>query len=287
MKTRDLQGFSLVELMAVIAVIGVIIALVMPSLRNMRESAGETQCASNLRQLGQATLSYLAAYKDHLPQVAAFSPMSGEQEIIGSLFGGKRGTLPMFGINEYGADKRPLNKFLSLSSVVDTDASDGIQEEMPVFQCPLDRGQPAQPPFVPHVDEMYEFVGTSYTLNDHTLNNEACWTLVPRRTPWCHSQQTAPPPRPGGRMPRVDDATKTWMLADLPIYNYQEGGDRRQHWHFNRVQCNLCFVDGHVASGIEIPEGIVHTTKSYTFLPTPNWLDQAVIDANCNCGSNP
>lgn len=178
----------------------------------------------------------------------------------------------MFGIDQVGSDQRPLNKFLGSGVFqVDTDPADGYDEDVPPFHCPLDRGQPAQPPFLPQVDTMYDFVGNSYTLNDHTLDSEDCTTLVPKRTG--ADPSSGIPGRPGGKMPAIADPSKTWMLADIPIYNYQEGGDRGQKWHYHSVRCNLCFVDGHIGQGIEIPEGIVNTTKTYTFLPDPRWVE--------------
>jgi prepilin-type N-terminal cleavage/methylation domain-containing protein len=293
-RSRIRRGFSLVELMVVIAVVGVLIGLLIPALRNVRESAGETECASNLRQLGAATINYLAVWKDHLPQATGVNPFTGQTEVIGALFGGKRGELQMFGIDTTGADKRPLNKFLGPGTYhVDGDPNDGVNtEDVPYFQCPLDRGQPAQPPFLPAVETMYDFVGSSYTLNDHALDSEDCWTLVPKRTPACDPDPGNPDDqRPGGRMPSVADASKTWMLGDQPIYNYQQGGDRGQHWHFKKVQCNLCFVDGHIGQGIEIPEstfgptGVINenTTKRYTFLPDPRWLDPDPTQTRCHC----
>jgi prepilin-type N-terminal cleavage/methylation domain-containing protein/prepilin-type processing-associated H-X9-DG protein len=283
MHDRLCRGFTLVETLIVVAIIGIIMAMIFPAVGHLKESAGETTCASNLRQLGAATLAYLATWDDALPQVAAFNPMAGEDRIIGSLFGGKRGQLPMFGIDQVGADQRPLNKFLGSGTyLVDTNPADGIDEDVPIFECPLDRGQPAQPPFLPQVDSMYDFVGTSYTLNDHALESDDCWTLIPAFTPSCPLADGAAR-RPGGKMTRVDDPTRTWLLGDLPIYNYQQGGDRKQHWHFNKVRCNLCFVDGHVGAGIDIPEGIFNTTKQYTFLPSPHWLDPDAVAQYCHC----
>ena len=278
------RGFTLVEMMVVIGIIGIIMAMIFPAVSHVKESAGESRCASNLRQLSAATIAYMATWDNALPQVAAFNPFAGEDRIIGSLFGGKRGQLPMFGVDQIGADQRPLNKFLSGSSVIDTNPADGIDEDVPVFECPLDRGQPAQPPFLPEVSSMYDFVGTSYTLNDHALTSENCWTLVPTKSPPCDPNAAVMnDQRPGGKMPRVDDPTKTWMLGDLPIYNYQEGGDRKQRWHFNSVRCNLCFVDGHIGTGIDIAEGVQNTTKYYSFLPSPTWLDPVEVARNCNC----
>ena len=82
-------------------------------------------------------------------------------------------------------------------------------------------------------------------------------------------------------MPRIENPSKTWMLGDLPIYNFQKGGDRGQRWHMGEPRCNLCFVDGHVGSGISNPQGIVNTTKHYTSLPSPTWLD--TVETACNC----
>jgi prepilin-type processing-associated H-X9-DG protein len=268
----------MVELMVVIGVLGILLGLLLPALAGVREHSGETACASNLRQLAAATHAYLAAWDHHLPQVSA-EVAPGVEAIVGALFGGKRGTLDMFGIADLGADRRPLNRYLG---------------HVGVFRCPLDRGQPGDGQFVPRAASSYDLIGTSYTLNDHALDGEHCWTLVPRRSPPCGATGRA-----GGRMPRVHEPARTWMLGDLPIYNYQADtftgrvGDRRQRWHFNRVQVNLAFVDGHVGAGIEVPESSLspegrieqNTTRFYTFLPRADWLEPDALGAGCSvCG---
>ena len=52
-------GFTLVELLAVISIIGVLVGLLLPAIQRARESARSTQCKSNLRQIGIAMTRYL------------------------------------------------------------------------------------------------------------------------------------------------------------------------------------------------------------------------------------
>ena len=61
-RTRLLCAFTLIELLTVIAVIGVLAAILIPVVGSVRESARAAQCASNLRQITTATL--LLAYED-------------------------------------------------------------------------------------------------------------------------------------------------------------------------------------------------------------------------------
>ena len=52
------RGFTLVELLVVMAVLGTLAALLLPAVQGAREAARRTQCANNLKQVAQAFQTY-------------------------------------------------------------------------------------------------------------------------------------------------------------------------------------------------------------------------------------
>jgi prepilin-type N-terminal cleavage/methylation domain-containing protein/prepilin-type processing-associated H-X9-DG protein len=56
-------GFTLVELLLVIAIIGTLVALLMPAIQAARESARRATCMNNLKQIGVAISNYEATHK--------------------------------------------------------------------------------------------------------------------------------------------------------------------------------------------------------------------------------
>jgi prepilin-type N-terminal cleavage/methylation domain-containing protein len=63
MKRMTKHGFTLVELLAVIAIIGVLVGLLLPAVQVARETARMSACANKLRQMGHGVLLFESAQK--------------------------------------------------------------------------------------------------------------------------------------------------------------------------------------------------------------------------------
>ena len=57
------RGFTLVELLVVITIIGILMSLLLPAVQSARESARKVQCSNNIRNLGLALNSYHTSFK--------------------------------------------------------------------------------------------------------------------------------------------------------------------------------------------------------------------------------
>jgi prepilin-type N-terminal cleavage/methylation domain-containing protein/prepilin-type processing-associated H-X9-DG protein len=56
------QGFTLMELLVVIVIVGILMALLLPSVQAIREAARKTYCSNSMRQIGLAIHNFESAY---------------------------------------------------------------------------------------------------------------------------------------------------------------------------------------------------------------------------------
>ncbi len=78
------RAFTLIDVLVSIAVIGVLIAILLPSISRVRESAQRVVCGSNLRQIGLAVHMYAESSHDFLPDSVFLDDRFGRGDGEGS-----------------------------------------------------------------------------------------------------------------------------------------------------------------------------------------------------------
>ena len=88
MKARKRLGFTLVEMLVVLSIIGLLLALLLPAVQATRESSRCAQCANNLRQFGVGVQNYVQTWGKS-PDVGTVLATSGSGSNFSSYIEGQ------------------------------------------------------------------------------------------------------------------------------------------------------------------------------------------------------
>ena len=235
------RGFTLIEMLVVIAVIAVLAGFLLPALLGARERGYQMYCANNLRQLGVAMRKYTILYDGYFPDI-----MEG----------------PFYGYREY-----PMEYMSRMMGLIREPFSAGAQAPKVVL-CPSCRATPDD-----DLDAVCRHYAYSAHLDSypHTVYWQDYLTRVAKDsykhgvTPWKHLD----PGRPHSWWASFQPYRIEWVTHPSSVAAFMDSNDvdeghpanRRilYNWYFNattnyyhmiptrhRQGGNIVFVDGHV-----------------------------------------
>ena len=131
----------------VIAIIGVLVALLLPAIQSAREAARRTQCLNNLKQLGVALHNYVSAEK-HFPPGSVAKTYAGEPNHPQTFYRwSSLAHLLPYMENQSVRDLLDLSLPLYMPGagypIADRNKA-GVAQVLPEFLCPSDLGQPVK-----------------------------------------------------------------------------------------------------------------------------------------------
>jgi prepilin-type N-terminal cleavage/methylation domain-containing protein/prepilin-type processing-associated H-X9-DG protein len=164
------RGFTIIELLIVISIMGLLIALLLPAIQGAREAARCTQCRSNLHQIGLAVQSYYEVNHGrfflHHPFDADVASQFSEADSFAEI---------------YWEDK--LMPFIgSVAESQDSVAQKGIVvNSASIYRCPDDTSYPT--PYINPSTGLVDGIAqrTSYLMNSqlsHKTRRYGLWSLA-------------------------------------------------------------------------------------------------------------
>jgi prepilin-type N-terminal cleavage/methylation domain-containing protein len=256
-KTFERQvGFTLVELLVVIAVIAILARMLLPSLRKAKQQAYKVKCLSNLHQIGIGLKLYADDNADTFPpaRFSQLDPLASPESWPALALGGIDGPMS----DAVGpATNRLLARYVPAGQV---------------FRCPADRGYANFSPTV------FASLGCSYRFNDlfqeqySEIAEDWLYNLGLKKESW--------PPDPARFITMHEWAAYPWYSQDLSIWVTQWHGASNPGKQFcgedgiksdaNKLVAPVLFVDGH-SQQCDFT-AIIKKNPLRGLEPTKNWM---------------
>lgn len=132
-------GFTLIEILVAITIIGVLLSLTIPAVMGARESARRIQCVNNLKQIGLGLLNYESVYS-HFPSLYSDSVMGVGPNMSGAAHGYSPFARMLAQLDQ-GNLFNNQNLTLSHTEVLAILANQTVATTtVALFLCPSDRG---------------------------------------------------------------------------------------------------------------------------------------------------
>ncbi len=144
-------AFTLVELLVVVAIIGVLVALLLPAVQSAREASRRTSCVNRLRQVAIAMQNHVAA-RGHFP-MGAVSKANPDNPSTPHNFYRWSALAAILPYLESGAAYDSLNLtqplYMGVSGNVSPSNVEPVKQVLVEYLCPSDQGLPVSPRFGP------------------------------------------------------------------------------------------------------------------------------------------